>query len=99
MDPVSHLLSDVEQPRNARVRGLRHRALHVEMKDRLRSARSNFGQPSPAGVAATRRAVARDAVTNELDVGVVAIGRPVTLEILEKRGPVRRQLVTLKVAQ
>ncbi|EXI67932.1 MAG: putative prophage CPS-53 integrase [Candidatus Accumulibacter adjunctus] len=49
--------SELAQPGNAGVRGLRHRALHVEMEHRLASA-PLLAQSPPARVARARRAVA-----------------------------------------
>jgi len=40
------------------------------------------------GIAHARRADAVDAITNELDIGVILVGRPMALEIIEEARPV-----------
>lgn len=66
------------QPGNTGMGGLRHRPLHVEMKDRLRLASAVLSQPPPAGIARARRAVAVQAVTDKIDVDVF-LARSVTM--------------------
>ena len=69
------------------------------MKHRFRAARALLGQPPPAGIAHARRAVARDAVANEIDIDVIFVGRPVALEIVEEARPVGQQPVRFEIAQ
>jgi hypothetical protein len=45
-------------------------------------------QAPPAGIAHASGAVAVDAVAHELDIGVILIGRPVALEVVEEARPV-----------
>ena len=92
-------LADEAQPRNPGVGGFRDRSLHIEMKHRLRAAGAFLGQPPPAGIAHARRAIAVDAVADEIDIGVVLVGRPVALEIVEERRPVGLQAMHLEIAQ
>jgi hypothetical protein len=47
------------------------------MKDRFRAARALFSQPQPASVTHSRRAVAAQAIGDEIDIGVNVIGRHV----------------------
>ena len=58
------------------------------MEYRFRRACPLLGQASPAGAAHARRAVAANAVAHELDIGVILVGRPVALEIVEEARPV-----------
>ena len=51
MDAVFDLLSDIAQPRDTCVRGLRHRPLHVELEHGFGSACPQFGQPPPSRIA------------------------------------------------
>ena len=51
IDALTQPLPNKAQPGNPSVGGLRHRSLHVEMKDRFGAARSFFGQSAPAGTA------------------------------------------------
>ena len=69
------------------------------MKDRFRSARALLSQPPPAGTAGARRPVAHETIADEIDIGVVIVGRPVALEIVEERGPVRLESMHLEIAQ
>ena len=62
------------------------------MKDRFRPARALLGQPPPAGIALAFRAFAADARADEFDIGVVLIGRPMAMEIIEEGGPVGQKL-------
>jgi hypothetical protein len=73
--------------------------VEIELKGRFRAARALLGQAPPAGVAHARRAVAVNAVADELDIGVILVGRPVALEIIEEARPVRRQSMRLEIAQ
>ena len=75
-------LPDEPQPRNSGARRLRHRPLHVEMKNRLCAAGALLGQSTPSRVACARFAVAPDTIAHEIDVGVVFIRRPMALEIV-----------------
>ena len=79
--------------------GLRHRSLHVEMKYRFRAARALLGQPPPAGLAHACGAVAVKAVADEVDIGVIVIGRPMALEIVEKARPVGQEPMHFEIAQ
>ena len=51
MNMVSGVVRDVAQPRNARVRGLRYRTLHVDLEYGLGGACPQFGQSPPPGIA------------------------------------------------
>jgi hypothetical protein len=51
MNAVFQLMSDVAQPRDSCVRGLRYRPLYIEMKDRFGCTCSQFGHAPPAGIA------------------------------------------------
>ena len=72
---------------------------HVEMKHRLRPSGPFLCQPSPAGIAGPRRAVTCRSLANEIDVGVVLVGRPMVHEVVEKRRPVGFQPVNLEISQ
>src|SRR5262249_18849716 len=56
-----------------------------------------LAEAPPAGATGAGRAVANHARTHVLDGGVVTIGRPVALKILQKSGPIVRELVSLEV--
>jgi len=88
MHTGAEALADEAQPGNPRMGGFRHRSLHVEVKHGFRAARALLGQPPPAGITHARRAVPQDTVADELDIGVILIGRPMTLEIVEEARPV-----------
>ena len=64
--------------------GLGHRTRDIEVKDRLGRAGPDFGQSAPAGISGTGLGVAAGAVADEIDVGVVSVGRPVPLKIIEE---------------
>src|SRR5205085_12019829 len=81
--------AQIEQPRQARMRRLGDAALHVEVKDRLRASSAELGQPPPFRVSATRHSLARRAVADKVDVHVIVVRRPIALEILQERRPVR----------
>ena len=87
------------QPGNPGMGGFRHRSLHVEMKHGLGAAGTLLGEPPPAGVAHARRAVSRHALAHEIDIGVIAIGRPMALEVVEEGGPIRLEAMRLEIAQ
>jgi hypothetical protein len=89
MHTIAETLADEAQPRNSGMGRLRYRSLHVEMKNGFRAAGAFLGQPAPARLAVARRSVAVDAVADEVDIGVIVVGRPVALEIVEERGPIR----------
>src|SRR5262249_10794463 len=77
-------MADEPQPGNPRVRRFRHRALHVELKHRLSAAGALLGQPPPTGIAGARCAVAHHALAHEIDIGVIVVGRPMALEVIEE---------------
>ena len=76
-----------------------HRTRDVEVKDRLGSTGPDFGQTAPAGISGTGLGVAAGSVADEIDVGVVLVGRPVALKIIEEHRPVRRDGVDLEITQ
>ena len=45
------------------------------------------------------RAVAGNAIADELDIDVILVGRPVALEIVEEARPVGQQPVRFEIAQ
>jgi hypothetical protein len=92
MGAIAETLADKAQPRDTCMGGFRHRSLNIELKDRLRAARALLGQPSPAGIAHARSAVAYRAVADEIDVDVF-VSRPMALEIVEEDRPIELQVV------
>ena len=99
MDAGPEPLADIAQPGDAGMRGFRHRPLYVELKDRFRAARAFLSQPPPAGIAHPRRTITHRALTYEINVGVILVGRPMALEIVEEGRPVGLQAMHLEVAQ
>ena len=85
-------LADKAQPGDPGMAGFRHRSLHVEVIYRFRAASTLLGQPSPAGIAHARCAVAHRAVADEIDVDVF-VGRPMALESVEEGRPIELQVV------
>jgi hypothetical protein len=85
-------LANEAQPGNPGMGGFRHRSLHVEVIYRFRAASTLLGQPSPAGIAHARCAVAHRAVADEIDVDVF-VGRPMALKIVEEGRPIELQVV------
>jgi hypothetical protein len=67
--------------------------------NRFCGARAFLGQTPPAGITHACGAVAVDAVADELDIGVILVGRPVSLEIVGEAQPVGQQPVRLEIAQ
>lgn len=102
MDAISHRFTNHLQPGNARVRGLCYRALYVELKDALGRGSPALAQPEfgRLAVAQSRARPVRPGVafvaTNEIDVGVLAMRRPVMHEVVEKLIPTR-QLVSFEI--
>jgi len=96
MDSVSDARAQKAQPWNTSVRGFGNRAGHAEMKYRFR-ARAHFCDSPPARITAAGRTVSTLAFTNEIDVGVVLIGRPVPLEVVQKSRPVTGEIVLLEI--
>lgn len=91
--PEMHTRSQIvpyeTKPWNARVSRFRHRSLNVEMKDRFRAARPFLGQSSPAGIPHAGGAISDKTLPDEIDINIVFVGRPVTLEIVKERRPFR----------
>jgi hypothetical protein len=85
-------LPDEAQPGNPGMGGLRHRSLHVELKDRFRSASALLCQPPPARIAHARRTIPYGAVADEINVDVF-VGRPMALKIVEEGRPIELQVV------
>ena len=98
MHAFAELLAEVAQPRQTGVGGLRHAALHVEVKDGLRAA-AFLGHPPPTGITRAFGPIAMRAVPDEIDIHVVVVRRPVVMEVIEEQGPVGWEAVGFKVAQ
>jgi len=98
MHARTKLLPQVTQPRQSGVGGLGHASLNIEVKDGLRAA-PFLGHPPPTGITGARGPIAMRAVPDEIDIEVIAIGRPVVLEVIEELRPVGRDAVDLEVAQ
>jgi len=81
---------EIAQPRKSCVRGLSDRSLHIKMENRLGRTRPNFCYPPPAGITGAGGSISANAFANEIDVGVILVGWPVALEIVEKGRPVER---------
>jgi len=58
-----------------------------------------LGQLSPLGIAHARRAIASQAIADEIHIGVVIVGWPMMLEVVEKGWPVRLEAMHLKIAE
>ena len=99
MNPGAKLLAQVTQPRQAGVRGLGHTTRHVEVEDRLCRAAAQLCQPAPARITGARSPIATQPIADEIDIRVIAVGRPMALEVVEKRGPVGWNQVDFEVAQ
>jgi hypothetical protein len=54
-------------------------------------------QAAPPGITHAIGTVSVKTIPYEINIGMIFICRPVTLEIVEKRWPVRQQMVNLKV--
>lgn len=96
MDVVRSVLPYVAQPRNACVRGLRYRTLHVKMEYGFSCPCSQFGNSSPSRIPGAGRTVSTVTVPHKIDIDVF-VSRPMTLEIVEERRPVERQSVSFEV--
>lgn len=68
------------------------------MKHRFRAG-ADFCDPPPTRIATPGRSVAASALSNEVNVSVVLIGRPVLLKIIKKGWPVAGQAVPLKLSK
>ena len=68
------------------------------MKDGF-CVRTYFRDSPPARITTAGRAISTLTFTNEIDVGVVLICRPVLLKIVHKRWPVVGLLVLLEISQ
>ena len=79
--------------------GFRHRSLHVESKHAFRRTSSLFTQPPPPRITRARRTIAAGAVSDKIHTGVVLVGRPMKLEIVKERWPLRFEVVGLEIAQ
>jgi len=99
MHVATEPLANEAQPGNAGMSGFCHRALRVEVKDGFRSTGALLGQPPPAGVAHARCAITHRSFADEINIGVIAISWPVSLEIVEEGRSVRLETVRLKIAQ
>src|SRR5712672_192537 len=68
------------------------------MKDGFRFC-PRLRQASPPRIAASSSGVATLAFPNEIDVGMIRVGRPMLLKVSKKRGPVLGQTVFLEIFQ
>lgn len=95
---IRHAVSKVQKPRNACMGGLRYRSGYVKLKHRFGPC-PHLRQASPPGITASSLSVSTLAFTNETDVGVVRVCRPMLLKVGQKRGPVVGQTVFLGIFQ
>ena len=79
--------------------GVRHRSLHVEVKDGFGAAGAFHGQPPPTGIPHPRRAIPGESIPHEIDIGVVCVGRPVAVEVVEEVLPIGWQAINLKISK
>ena len=86
-------------PGDPRVGRLGDLALEVEVENRLGAAGPPLGEALPLSVARPDRGLAQLPVAHEVDVDVLAVGRPVALEVVEETVPVGEEVVLLEVGQ
>ena len=98
MNPFAKLLPHVTQPWQPGMGGLGHRARYVEVKDRL-GASPLVRQTPPARIPRTSSAIAVEAITDKIDIGVVIIGGPVLLKVIEEGRPIRQQVISFEIPQ
>src|SRR5207237_4057557 len=98
MHAAAQLPANEAKPGNSGMGGFRYRSRHVEMEDGFGAAGADLGQPPPARIAHARRTVAANTLAHEIDVGVIFIGRPMPLEILEEARPVGLKPMRLEIA-
>jgi hypothetical protein len=99
MNAWTELLSQVTQPREAGVCRLGYTSLDVKVENRFGLAAAQFGQATPPGVSFALYSTAAESISDEIDVGVVLIGRPVLVKIVEKTVPVGRQVMVFEVSE
>ena len=90
---------DIPQPRNTTMSGFRHRSLHVKMKHRLGTASADFGHTSPPCVTGPCSRVAANSIAHKIYIGMVVIGRPMTLKVLQKCSPIEGQAMLFEVLE
>ena len=79
------------------MRGFGDRPLHVEMKDRFRGPGALLSCASPSGAAHSCGAITDEAVTDEIDICIVIVGRPVPMEIIKEGRPIQLQTIFLEI--
>jgi len=98
MNAVSELLANEAEPWKASMGGFCHASLYIEMKDRFCFA-PFLGQAAPASIASSKSTKSNQPVTDEVDVGVVRICRPMSLKVIQKTRPVVLKPMGLEVSQ
>ncbi|CUW37708.1 conserved protein of unknown function [Magnetospirillum sp. XM-1] len=98
VNSVADQFSDVSQPWDPGMGRFRDLALDVKMKVRF-GLGALFAQSSPAAVAYSGCAIPNRSIPDEINVNVVAIRRPMSLEIIQKRRPIRRDSMKLEIPQ
>lgn len=86
---VGYVQADIAEPEQPGMGGLRNRAGHIEVKDRLRAS-SLLRYAPPPRASASSCDVAANAFAHEVNIGVIMVCRPMTLEIVEERRPIVR---------
>ena len=95
MHALAELSPQAQKPRQARMGGLRHASLHIEMKDRL-CAGAKLCQSPPTRIA---EAQCSTPTADEFDSHRIAVCGPVVMKVFEKCRPRVRDAMSFEVAK
>src|ERR1017187_9116842 len=97
MDRSLAPVSQVEEPWESGERRFGDRALNVEKENGFCGGRPPFGQAEPSVLAHPLRALSHVAVSDEVDIGMRFVGRPVLLKVEQEARPVPWEAVAVEI--
>src|ERR1019366_5608897 len=89
--------SQVKEPRQTGERRFGDRALNVEKENGFCGGRPPFGQAEPSVLAHPLRALSHVAVSDEVDIDMRFVGRPVLLKVEQEARPVPWEAVAVEI--
>lgn len=99
VDSVAQLMAEVAKPGKASMCRFRYRSWNIEVEHGLGGSRANLCQAPPTRITGASFATTVIAVPDKIDIDVVAVSRPVPLEIVKECRPVKRQLAFFEIGQ
>ncbi|EME70274.1 hypothetical protein H261_08813 [Paramagnetospirillum caucaseum] len=74
-------------------------SLHIEVEYRFGSTGPFLSQSPPPSVAGAIRTIPHGTMPNEIDIDMIAVSGPMSMEIIKEGRPIRRQTMHFKISE